>query len=307
MEIDYCLNEAVEFFESLLVVNGYWDFLAEKFYNRKLMNHPYKDEVLSYFEQFKNHNVFNSLDNVCKKLKDFSILIQFPTMMSIQDGKFFFMENSDSTYKDDISILRNLLSELEDLYRTSDYKSFFEKLHTETLLPSKENQEIILKTLLNEEKYLGKTIPNITIYSSPLILGNFFIPLKNGKISLVISPYDYNETYEWGRPEDYVLQEVIMFYSLPAISRIKDQLNSHRDDFICNIPYYSGSVSIVSAMFRKMTLIRYRSLFLKDDENKLLRNESNNFPDISKFYNKMVAMENNQTLNLDKIQSIFLE
>lgn len=49
MKINYIIDERIEFFSSLLTVNGYWDFLAKKFWGEELMKHPYKDEVINFF------------------------------------------------------------------------------------------------------------------------------------------------------------------------------------------------------------------------------------------------------------------
>ena len=78
MKINYIIDERIEFFSSLLTVNGYWDFLAKKFWVEELMKHPYKDEAINFFSEFKNHELFSLLESICANLHDFSILLEIP-------------------------------------------------------------------------------------------------------------------------------------------------------------------------------------------------------------------------------------
>ena len=89
MTINYIVDERIEFFSSLLTVNGYWDFLAKKFWRIELMKHPYKDEVINFFSEFKNHELFSLLESICANLQDFSILLEIPF--------FFLSDNKDLT------------------------------------------------------------------------------------------------------------------------------------------------------------------------------------------------------------------
>jgi len=143
------------------------------------------------------------------------------------------------------------------------------------------------------------------IYIYPLILGNFLIPLFSSKITIAISPYDYQDGYIWGKPEDYILKSVIQNISTSAIENIKNKLNEQRELFVCKISYYETVESIASNLLSRIVLIRLKSLFYKEDADFLLNNEIQNFPDIKRYYERLIKNEMNGKFNMDCVDKVF--
>ena len=85
MKINYVMDERIEFFSSLLTVNDYWNFLAKKFWGKEMMSHPYKDDVIKFFSKFKTDDVFTVLENFCASLNDFSVLLEIPFLISLNE------------------------------------------------------------------------------------------------------------------------------------------------------------------------------------------------------------------------------
>lgn len=98
MKINYFFDEKIEFFESLLTKNGYWDFLAKKFYGKNLMNHPYKKNIIMFFENYKEDVVFTDLDKFCKSISDFSLLWEFPFCYKIENETLCINQNNKKTF-----------------------------------------------------------------------------------------------------------------------------------------------------------------------------------------------------------------
>ena len=305
MKINYIVDERIEFFSSLLTVNGYWDFLAKKFWGEELMKHPYKDEVINFFSEFKNHELFSLLESICENLHDFSILLEIP---------FFFLSDnkdlpSDCNISDEIRKNKNFKKTLilmEDLYHKSNYNMFFSKLDKTSFYLSDKQKEKISKCLDSLQTYLNIKLGDVRIFISPLILGNYLIPLFNSEISIAISPYDYQDRYIWGMPEDYILKFVIKNISTKAIFNLRESLNIQQNNISCNIPYYNNWESIVSNILSRIILIRLRTLLNKEDEKLLLEKDSKDFPDIAIYYKRLVENETDCKFCISSVDRVFM-
>lgn len=305
MKINYMVDERIEFFSSLLTVNGYWDFLAKKFWGKELMRHPYKDEVINFFSGFKNHEVFSLLEKICANINDFSILLEIP---------FFFLSDnkdlpSNCIISDEIRRNENFektLLLMKDLYQKSNYNAFFSKLDKTSFYLSDGQKKKISESLDSLQTYLNIQLDDIRIFISPLILGNFHIPLFTSEISIAISPYDYRDKYIWGMPEDYILNFVIQNISTNAIINLKESLNIQQKNISCNIPYYNNVESVVSNILSRIISIRLKTLFNKEDDKLLLEKDSKDFPDIQMYYKRLVENETDCKFSISSVGRVFL-
>ena len=84
---------------------------------------------------------------------------------------------------------------MRDLYEKSNYNKFFSTLNKSQFDLSTESKNNIEKDLEFLQSYTSIPLESVDIYIAPLILGNFLIPLCSSKISIAISPFDYQDRY----------------------------------------------------------------------------------------------------------------
>ena len=306
MKINYVMDERIEFFSSLLTVNDYWNFLAKKFWGKEMMSHPYKDDVIKFFSKFKTDDVFSFLENFCASLNDFSVLLEIPFLISLNETDVPLKNETLEKLKQNESF-EKLIVLMRDLYEKSNYNKFFSTLNKSQFDLSTESKNNIEKDLEFLQSYTSIPLESIDIYIAPLILGNFLIPLFSSKISIAISPLDYQDRYVWGKPEEYILKSVIKNISDLEIEKIKNRLIEQQEKFVCTIPYYNTTESIVANLLARIILIRLKTLFYKEDADSLLKIEVQNFPDIKIYYERLIKNEENGKFNLDCIDKVFLD
>lgn len=302
MKINYFFDEKIEFFESLLTKNEYWDFLAKKFYGKNLMNHPYKKNIIMFFENYKEDVVFTYLDKFCKSISDFSLLLEFPFCYKIENETLCINQNNKKTFTTNSNNnieCYDFLNKISDLYKKSNYKDFFTSLDKKQFELPEENKKNIYLRLENLQNYINSTIPNINLHISPLIMGNFFITSKNDGINIAISPVDYKDKYIWGTPEDYITNLVINCFTKKIISNLTTKNKTET-----TLPYYQDENTKKSFLLSKIIDIRLKIKYENKNEKQLLENEKINFPDIETIYKKLVTSEQNEKFDFAKVSEI---
>lgn len=302
MKINYFFDERIEFFMSLLTKNGYWDFLAKKFYGKNLMNHPYKERVLSFFERYKDDKIFSDLNKICNNLSDFSVLLEVPFCYKIENDTLHINQKDEQTFTDGTNKelkSYNFLNEMSVLYKKSNYKDFFDSLDKKQFEFPSENKQNIYSRLEHLQNYTNSTIPDIKLYISPLIMENFFITSKNDEINIAISPIDYKDKYIWRTPEDYITNLVITCLTKKITSNLTTKNKTET-----TLPYYQDENTKKSFLLSKIIDIRLKVKYENKDEKQLLENEKIKFPNIETFYKKLITSEQNEKFDFSKVSEI---
>lgn len=296
MKINYFIDEKLEFFESILAVNGYWKFQARKWYDTELQEFPYEHALQEFFAPYKDAKVFSVLTQICNVVLDCSDFLYFPSIYSIENGKFVLNDTKNEVVKNfgGTEKVNELLSEMEKLYEVSKFHDFFSSsIDKSQILLSTEMQEKISLNLNKLQSYIADPIPDVNIYLSPLILGNYVVHSKKPEINIVISPAAYKNMYIWENAEDTVFKQVLECSVFDNEKKLKDFLSEKYAEAKKNNPSgYQQIEARAIELVEKAFSVRIKVLFQSQNAETLIKNEEQKgFLGIKRFYNNLISLE----------------
>ncbi|MCL2186630.1 MAG: DUF4932 domain-containing protein [Treponema sp.] len=194
MEID--IDHRIELITVIQTLCNYWDNLAQKYSGKKLFFCEYKENIIKYFEAFKQ----NEIPDLCNKLfNDETDISAFLTLVlnfsnPPQMSKIF--DHYENKYEYFIDSLRKF-------YKETKFDRFLENNQYiyDKILNDFSNKEELNKEIKIIFEYLDIENINYKIIISPLVFGNFGINTDT-KNYIIKSPFDYkDDKYIFGPKE----------------------------------------------------------------------------------------------------------
>jgi hypothetical protein len=87
------LNKKVELMAVIQTIDNYWNNSALKFFNKKLFQCKYKENIEKYFEKYKNHETITLHNKLWNNVQDISTFINFVLCYS-SPPEFYNIANS---------------------------------------------------------------------------------------------------------------------------------------------------------------------------------------------------------------------
>jgi len=199
--VEIIVDERIELMAVIQTMDNYWDNLAIKYFNKKLFNCKYKEDVDNYFNKHKNHKAVKLYSELCNNVQDISTFINLALCYSNPpnlDNIANIENNINSLYKLNIPY-ENLINGIKRFYEDTNFKYFFEKNRSdyEQLKNDYINRNDLKEYVNIVDIYLESSTKNYTIAVSALLMGCFGIKIiTNENIThnySVISPFDYKE------------------------------------------------------------------------------------------------------------------
>lgn len=154
-------------------------------------------------------------------------------------------------------------------------------------------QEKISLNLNKLQSYIADPIPDVNIYLSPLILGNYVVHSKKPEINIVISPAAYKNMYIWENAEDTVFKQVLECSVFDNEKKLKDFLSAKYAEAKKNNPSgYQQIEARAIELVEKAFSVRIKVLFQSQNAETLIKNEEQKgFLGIKRFYNNLISLE----------------
>lgn len=143
------------------------------------------------------------------------------------------------------------------------------------------------------QSYIADPIPDVNIYLSPLILGNYVVHSKKPEINIVISPVAYKNMYIWENAENMVLRQVLGCSVFDNEKKLKDFLSAKYAEAKKNNPSgYQQIEARAIELVEKAFSVRIKVLFQSQNAETLIKSEEQNgFLGIRRFYNNLISLE----------------
>jgi len=209
--MEVIIDKRIELLAVIQTLDNYWDNLAVKYYNKKLFQCKYKENIRDYFGKYKNHDTVRLHNKLCNNVQQINAFIELVLCYSsppnldnianpqnnIRPGNLFEPQFPFEIFIDG----------LKQFYHDTNFEYFFE------------NNQIEYKKLLGGygykeeytgiiDNYLETETKNFTVIISALIFGNFGIKIQtNENIILnysVLSPYEYKDGKYYFGSKEYI-------------------------------------------------------------------------------------------------------
>jgi len=194
--MDLNIDHRIELVTIIQTLCNYWENLSQKYFNKKLFQCKYKENINKYFKKYIKYETIDIYNKLCKEEMDISAFLSLilnytdpPNLNRIEN----YNENKYEIFIDSI----------RKFYKETKFDYFLENNQNEyrKIINNVGNKEDLLKEINSIFEYLDVDKRNYGIIISPLVLGNFGIStyLKN---YVIISPFDYKDNnYVFGSKE----------------------------------------------------------------------------------------------------------
>jgi hypothetical protein len=199
--MEILVDKRIELLAVIQTIAQYWDNLSLKFFNKKLFQCKYKEDVDKYFNKYKNHETVKLYGELCNNVQDFSAFINLilcysdpPNLDNIAN-----IENNINSFINLNIPYNKFISGIKHFYEDTNFEYYFKnnKNEYEKLINDYMNKNDLKEFVNIVDIYLGSDTKNYSIVISALLMGNFGIKiLSNKNITYnysVISPFDYKE------------------------------------------------------------------------------------------------------------------
>jgi hypothetical protein len=199
--MEIIVDKRIELMASIQTMDRYWDNIALKYFDKKLFNCKYKENINYYFNKYKNHQTMKLYNELCNNVQDISTFINLvlcysnpPNFDNIANPE----NNINNLIKQNIPY-ENFINGVKRFYEDTNFEYFFENNQSEYELLI---NDYISRNELNEyvnmiDIYLGTNTENYTIAISALLMGCFGIKIITNENIInnysVISPIDYKD------------------------------------------------------------------------------------------------------------------
>jgi hypothetical protein len=190
------IDQRIELITIIQTLCKYWDNLAQNFYNKKLFQCKYKENITQYFEKYQQNKILSLYNNLCNDEQDISAFLTLILNYSQPPELNKVFNHNENKYEYFIENVKKFYAEANINYFFENNKNEYEKI-----LNDFGNKENILKDIGSIFNYfdIDKKIYKIII--SPLIIGNFGISIGTDNY-ILISPLEYKENkYIFGSNE----------------------------------------------------------------------------------------------------------
>jgi hypothetical protein len=302
-------------------IDNYWNNLALQFFNKKLFQCKYKENIEKYFGKYKNHETITVHHKLCNNVQDISTFINCVLCYS-DPPEFYTIANPKNNLRSvDIQCTcEEFINGLKQFYKDTDFEYFFENNQNEyeNILNDYEDRNEVVNYVDIVNTYLDTDIEHYTIIISALLRGCFGIKIQTNENSTlnysVLSPYDYKDNkYVFGPKnvvKEYIWHEISHLTINDLTKNYLDRFNVNgkiiSEDFIKH--FYTDIESIVNEYIIRAITIR---LFEINHEEKFMEyllqdNIEKGFKEIEsiKNYISKNCETNNKLIKNEKYQAL---
>jgi hypothetical protein len=199
--MEITVDKRIELMTVIQTMNNYWDNLSLRFYNKKLFQCKYKENINNYFNKYKDHETLKLIGELCNNVQEISALINLSLCYSKPpnlDNIANIEKNINCFSKQDIQH-EILINGIKRFYDDTNFEYFYEinQNEYEKLINDYINKNDLKEYLNKIDIYLENNTENYTIALSALLMGNFGIKIiTNENVTYnysIISPNDYKE------------------------------------------------------------------------------------------------------------------
>jgi hypothetical protein len=196
--MEIIIDRRIELMIIVQTLCNYWDNLAIKFTNNRLFQCVYKENIMNYFDKYKNHRTIKLYRDLCNDVMDISAFLSMvlcysnppeQKLIAGHEDNFGKINNSSFPYEDFIDGLRQF-------YVDTDFEYFYQGSQNEyRKIINDYGNEIEISNYINMViNYLEIRIKDYDIIIAPLVMGNFGIKIETVEKRIlnysIISPYD---------------------------------------------------------------------------------------------------------------------
>jgi hypothetical protein len=95
--MEIIIDQRIELLTIIQTLCGYWDNLAQKYYQKTLFQCKYKDNIKEYFRKYEQHETLVLYKNICNDEQNISAFLQL--VLSYSEFPAF---NKTADYKKNI-------------------------------------------------------------------------------------------------------------------------------------------------------------------------------------------------------------
>jgi len=190
------IDQRIELITIIQTLCNYWDNLALKYFNNKLFQCEYKENIKQYFNKYKNNETIELYNKFCNDEMDISAFLTLVLNYSTPPEICKLSDYNGNKYDYFINCLRRF-------YKETDFNIFYtnNKNQHKKILEDFGNKGDFIEELKYIFDFLSIEQKYYEVIISPLVFGNFGIN-TNDKIYIIISPINYkDDKYIFGSKE----------------------------------------------------------------------------------------------------------
>jgi len=213
--MDIIVDQRIELLAVIQTLSGYWDNFAKKYMKKSHFESNYKNKVMKYFENFKEHETIKLFKQLYKNDLDTSHYFQLVIILSYSElpemniinyhyDKWSFEFSQNNNWK-------LFINSIKIFYKDTNFKYFFEENNNEheKLISDFGNKNEVINNSKCIFDYLSiKENSNYKVIVSPLAMGCYSINMNNDlekKCYQIMCPTEYNnDKYLFNYPEPII-------------------------------------------------------------------------------------------------------